>query len=386
MDVKIDTNELIPAVGLLKKIVIKIEDMSILSSIIMETVNKIDYNLIFRSNNVELGVQVRIACQIKKPGKIVFSADTFYDLMINLGNLNLSFIKLEEDSKVFLKGTHYNAVTGILEYFENDFFEIFPDTKNLDFVSVDKRKFISSMEKTLYSISEDDNYYNMSGVYFHPRNKNSELTAVSMDGFRMSYIKYKYEIKKDKNISFYNKSAVLTKRSVLELLNLVRIKFIQNDSYFDVSIGLNYFIAKSYNVYLFIRILENDYPDFENIIPRFYKEEIIIKKEKILTSIKRVSSFSKDKKCSILFEFTINSVLLTYYDMGISKKGEINERLEILCSNNIVFLLNTKYLLESLNTFEEEYVFIKLLDEFSPIVISNQTNNHICLIMPIKGD
>ena len=72
--------------------------------------------------------------------------------------------------------------------------------------------------------------------------------------------------------------------------------------------------------------------------------------------------------------------------MGISKKGEINERLEILCSNNIVFLLNTKYLLESLNTFEEEYVFIKLLDEFSPIVISNQTNNHICLIMPIKGD
>lgn len=386
MDVKLETNELIPAVSLLKKIVFKDEGLSILSSIIMETVNKMDYNLIFRSNNVELGVQVRIACQINEKGKTVFHADTFYDLMINLSNLNLRFIKAEEDDKIFLKGTHYNAVTGVLEYFENDFFEIFPETRELEFVSVDKKKFVLSMEKTLYSISEDNNYYNMSGVYFHPRNKESELTAVSMDGFRMSYIKYKYEVKKDKNIPFYNKSAVLTKRSVLELLNLVRIKFIQNESYFDVSIGTNYFIAKSYNIYLFIRILENDYPDFENIIPRFFKEEIIIKKDKILTSIKRVSSFSKDKKCSILFEFTINSVLLTYYDMGVSKKGEIDERLEISCSNNIIFLLNTKYLIESLNTFEEEYVFIKLLDEFSPVVISNQQNNHICLIMPIKGD
>lgn len=386
MEVYLDFDQLNPAVGILRKTILKNEEFSSLSTIVFETSINEEYNLIVRSNNVEMGIQVRIFCEIKKEGIISINADIFYDLMRTLSNIHLN-VKAAENSNLILKGTHFNALTTYLEYTENLFFNFFPDPKDLEFISVDKRKFIISIEKTLYSISDEDNYYNMSGVYFLPRNKNSEMVAVSMDGFRMSYIKFKYEIKNDKNnTTSYNKAVILTRKASLEVISLSRIKFLENLSYFEMAIGKKCLIARSYNVYLFIKTIDDEFPDYMNILNMKSRVNSRIKKNTLLTTIKRISSLSKEKKCSVLMEFRKKNITFFYYDLGIAKRGEINETLDIETGLTMTLLINTRFLLEAINSFDEEYIEMRLIDEYSPIFFSNEFSNHIALIMPIKGE
>lgn len=386
MEVYLDFNQLNPAVGILRKVILKNEEFSSLASVVFETSINEEYNLIVRSNNVEMGVQVRIRCEVRKEGIISINADIFYDLMKTLSNVFLS-VRAAENGNLILKGTHFNALTTYLEYTENLFFNFFPDHKDLEFVSVDKRKFVISIEKTLYSISDEDNYYNMAGVYFLPRNKNSEMVAVSMDGFRMSYIKLKYEIKNDKNNTIsYNKAVILTRKASLEIINLSRIKFLENLSYFEMAIGKKCLIARSYNVYLFIKTMEDEYPDYMNILNMKSQVNSKVKKNTLLMTIKRISSLSKEKKCSVLMEFKKKNITFYYYDLGISKRGEINETLDINTGLEMTLLINTRFLLEAINSFDEEYIEMRIIDEYSPVFFSNELSNHIALVMPIKGE
>ena len=67
-------------------------------------------------------------------------------------------------------------------------FPTFDDTFEGEKIEIDKKKFLSLLNKTKISISNDDTRHYLNGIYLHvlESNKNTFLTGVATDSHRLS--------------------------------------------------------------------------------------------------------------------------------------------------------------------------------------------------------
>ena len=239
-------------------------------------------------------------------------------------------------------------------------------TKNGSEMTISAEKLIDSIENTIIVASNDSLKPVINSILFEVNN--NELTSVATDIHRL----IKYSVKLDNcydNIRF-----IVPKRSLVLLKNILNngdVKFCITDRYIYLESGNNVFISA---------LIKEEYPDYERVIPKNYKNNLFINRLELLGALKRLVGFTNGINFQIKFNISKNKLTLIAEDTNSENDG-----IEILDCNydfsDIIISYNVKYLLEILQNIKTDVVMMMFSEPNE-----NNISNKATIIKPFKDN
>ena len=207
--------------------------------------------------------------------------------------------------------------------------------------------FSRAINNTIFATSNDELRPAMTGVYINLSQKNA--TFVATDGHRL--VRYRRsDIKSD------NGNTIIIPRKALNLL-----KATLPTENTDVSIDFNMSNAffKFANIRMICRLIDERFPDYENVIPTSNNIKMTINRQELLSSLKRISIYANKTTHQVRLKITGSELQVSAEDLDFS--NEANERLS--CEHegeDIEIGFNARFMLEMLSNLDSDQIRINM--------------------------
>ena len=330
-------------------------------------------NLLITASDLQTSVMVELQVESKEDGSVAIPAKILIETLKNLPEQPVTFsiddqnynIEINSDNGRYkLAGENsadFPKVPGVNDGYSSD---------------INSEILNSAISNTIFSTSTDELRPAMTGVFF--KLASTGCTFVSTDGHRL--VKYiRTDIKGDE----VDHDMILPRKS----LNLLK-SILPTDKSSDIKLDFNasnaYFSFE--NIKMVCRLIDERYPDYDNVIPSDNSNTVTITKSELLGSLKRISIYANKTTNQVRFKISGSEILISAEDLDFS--NEANER--ISCEHDgddIEIGFNAKFLIEMLSNIESEKVMLKLSEpNRAGLLIPEDINDNediTMLVMPV---
>lgn len=338
--------------------------LPILSNILLVAENG---QLKILATNLEIGVITWIPAKIEKNGEVCAQVK-----LINgfINNINNGKTDLEYKNNILsIKKDNYNA--NILTT-DSKNFPIIPKIKSKEKIKIKQQDLKKGLIKVLNSAAINDLKPEITGVYFSF--KKDTIKIATTDSFRLA----------EKQINFTgpigNKNNfILPIKTAQELSRLLK----ESDEDVFLLLDENQAMFEFDNIQVFSKLIDGEYPDYEQIIPKNFKIKAVIKKQELLNSLKIASIFC-GKTNDIKVKINKNNIEIISQD---SEKGENKSEISAQVDGQIIEVaFNYKYLLDGLNNMEDEEIIFCFNEKNTPaLILPIKEKSYRYLVMPIRS-
>ena len=226
------------------------------------------------------------------------------------------------------------------------------------------------VEKTAFACSADDSRPILKGCLFEIND--GELTAVALDGFRMSVVKKKV-------VSNANLKAVIPSRALFEITRILE----KDDNILKILLQNNSLFVQVENTCLSSRLIEGEFVKYNHILPNAFENKVTVNRQALLTSIERASIVARNDRYNVV-KFDVKENVMTV--SAKSEVGCVNENLTVILSRkDITIACNGKYLSEYLKIVDAEFIDLNLNSPIDPCVIKTVGNEEfLYLVLPVR--
>ena len=301
MKFNIQRDHLLNALQKISSVIEKKHTMEILGNILFEAKND---KLTLSGTDLEAGIQITLDAQIQEPGKLTLSTKNITDITKELPNQVMHFnLKPNHWVEITCAKARFNVVSISAEGYPN-----LPLFEEKNYVYANSDRLNEMIEKTEFAVSTDATRYHLNGVYFELL-PSGMIRMTATDGHRLSYIDHEVFTKPIE----LKRGVVIPKKGLTELH-----KMLQGTKNIGISFEKGYLYAKSEGAFLFIRLIEADYPDYRQVIPQNLDKTAKLKREDLLGALKRVSlmAHEKSKGVKISVQNDLMTVASSNPDMG----------------------------------------------------------------------
>jgi len=280
MKVSLIQENLAKALSHINKAISNRPTLPVLANVLLETEKG---QLKLSSTNLEIGISTWIGANIEQEGKLTVSAKLLLEFINSLksGKITLEYI----DQTLVV-----NSVDNKADFFviSADEFPTVPAPEGDPIIKINAHQFANAISKTSFAAGTDDSRPVLTGVLFEIKEKDMSLVAI--DGFRLSkkILHLKTAIKD-------NLKEVVPAKSLSEVEKLIRDVSEEED---DVEIYLmsnkNQMLFKIGELELSTRLIEGKFPDYEQILPKDKKLDLLINKKEFEDTLKIVSIFARN--------------------------------------------------------------------------------------------
>ncbi|MEK7627011.1 MAG: DNA polymerase III subunit beta [Patescibacteria group bacterium] len=356
-----------------EKIVGKNTTLPILSNILLETQKGL---LSISSTNLEIGINCCIPAKIEKNGSITIPAKLFSGFINNLPNDKV-FLEVKNNN-LNIKLLNYSAVISG-ELAKN--FPIIPKITGEELFNINTTIFKNGLNQVIHAASFTENRPEINSIFINI--VKDKIIMAATDSFRLAEKTINFNKKSENNTSF-----IIPIRSAQELLRILGEK----DGEIKVIISKNQILFSIKDsdidepgVDLVSRLIDGNFPDYKQLIPKDFKTKLIINKNELLNSVKISSVFSgkiNDVKFSIFGAKNEIDVAAKDFSAGenISKiKGEVT-------GDDLDITFNYKYIIDGLNGLVGENVFWGFNGPTQPSLLRVLDNrDYFYIVMPIRN-
>jgi len=370
MQFQIKRDTLLKSLSIAHNIIERKNTIPILANVLLETKNNklnitaTDLDIIFQDEISDL--------KIDQEGSTTTSATVLYDLLRKLpSNLDILFdLQSENKLKISAKNSKFNLLCLPVDNFPN-----FSDNFKNSSLNLDSKKFLSLLNKTKISMSNDDTRHYLNGIYINvtTSNKGSYLTLVATDTHRLSSSSMPIG-----NVENF-KPFILPKKTVFQLCNLLQdsgeqLSLSVSDTKIQFKIGTSKIVSK---------VIDGKFPDYEKVVPKNNTKTLNVKAKDFIQSIERVITVSIDRKEGV--KITLDKDSIQFF-VNSSSSGEGKETLPANHNaENLTISFNSRYLLDIASEIEDEKIIMNLNDSVSPVLIQDNSDKHsYYVIMPMK--
>ncbi len=340
--------------------------LPILSTILLETKNK---NLIIRATNLEVGIEIEIPAKIETSGLVAVNASILLNYLNNLTKEEKITLELDNNN---LKLSTESTQTIIKSLAPEDF-PIIPKIAQEGGFEIKAVDFVSGLQAVSFASAVSDIKPEISSVYLH--NENQDLIFVATDSFRLA----EKTINNIPNLS--NLNIIIPFKNVNEL---IRVLTSLGTNQVVVSYNKNQLAIQTDNLYLTLRVIDGNYPDYKQIIPTKFNTELNIKKEDFVGLLKLSTIFSdRFNQIDITFKPDSNTLEVLSHNQEV---GENKSSLVIKIKGEpLIISFNAKYLLDCLSSFSDNVINLRFTETSRPLMIEGTTDNSFhYLVMPIN--
>jgi DNA polymerase-3 subunit beta len=290
---------------------------------------------------------------------------------------NEIFIETNENNqaKITSGGSNFK-IMGI----STEEFPPLPTFENRHVFELPQTEIVSMLKSVSYGQSSDENRYILNGVYFNFADE--KLTLVATDGRRLALTALDTEISEDNAGSL-----ILPAKTVAELERLmgkgdkVKIAFNDRQAAFEISIDDSSDTGLVDHLYLVSKIVEGNYPNYRQVIPKETEHRVKIERELMLECVHRAALVTSDKSNSVKLKVSKN---LLEISGSSAEYGESHESMAIAYDGpEVQVAFNPQFLIEPLKALTKDEVFFEFKDELSPGLFKT-LDNFICVVMPLR--
>ncbi len=261
----------------------------------------------------------------------------------------------------------------------------YEQTKNIqlngDELKIDATILKDMIEKTVFSVSNDETRYHLNGILFQKDKTNSghRYRMVSTDGHRLSLVERIEGDPKDEIVE-EDKGVIIPRKGVYEIKKTLENK---KPGWVLLHISKNELLLRDENTDVLIRLIDGTFPDYRQFLPSDFDNRLTVSRQKLVTSLKVVSVLTDERSRSVTFNVEGERLEITSND---SAKGDAKEELNIEHKGQVIKIgFNARYLLDVLNSFDEDNVSFEFKDAVSPGVIKPELDkNYTCVVMPMR--
>ena len=228
------------------------------------------------------------------------------------------------------------------------------------------------INQTVFATSPSETRPLLTGINF--RISGNELEVLATDSYRLArkLVKIDHEIDNDVNI-------VIPGKNLVELTKMLD----DEDASLELHLFSNKVLFKYKNTVFLSRLLSGTYPATSSIIPNEFSVLVECSCNGLFEMIDRASLLTSDRdKNTIKLELKNNELVISSNSPEI---GNVEEKMRVESNDEISISFSSKYMLDSVKSFETSNVIMYMNNDNSPIIIkSNEDESLIQLVLPIK--
>ena len=343
----------------------------VLLNILIETVDKNSIRLI--ATDLDLTVLTEVDAQVEEEGKITLPSKTLNEIVSKLGNKLITFEKDTDSSIVNI--TCQNSKFDIIGISANEFPpEVYNvDLKEEESFEIEVKPLTKAARKAGFAAAGYESSNLLSGIVCDISGQTLEIA--STDGNRLARVREVI-----KNSDEKARQLIIPSRTMNEFSKIS--SYIDEDS-IKIYTEKTKIIFKSLKTTLIPRLLDGQFPKYNQLIPNESPKNAIINVSELTSALERVAIMVNDKTSIVKMEFSDNTIKLM---ADTPDSGKSEEELAInYTAEPLVIAFNYKYVLEALKNMDCEEVKIGLNTGLSATVFRpNNDEDFVCLIMPVQ--
>jgi DNA polymerase-3 subunit beta len=346
--------------------------MPILSNVLIEAEKD---QISLTTTNLDLGIRCKIKAEVKETGAVTLPVKRLATIVRELPNVDVTFDASPSHQVKLVSGGSNFRIMGI----GKEEFPPLPEFGDEKSFTLAQAELTTMLKSVAYAQSADETRYILNGIYFNF--KDGKLTLVATDGRRLALIGKEMDVP-----AANGGSIILPAKTASELMRLLdkgeKLKISFNDRRASFQIGTdkdNSGLVDS--VYLYSKVVEGNYPNYQQVIPKETHQRIKLERELFLQCIHRAALVTSEKSNSVKIKLSSNLLEITAQSPDF---GEAHESMAISYSGpDLQVAFNPVFVMDPLRALAKDEIFFELKDEVSPGVFKT-LDSFICVIMPVR--
>ncbi|WP_373495463.1 DNA polymerase III subunit beta [Aquiflexum sp.] len=330
-----------------------------------------DGKLTITASDLQTSMITEIDVEAKEDGNIAVPAKILIETLKNLPEQPVTF-SIDPDT-YSIEISSDNGRYKLAGENATDFPKI-PTVSNATIVDMSTEILSKAISNTIFATSNDELRPAMTGVYINLSSTNT--TFVATDGHRLiRYRRVDVASQDDASIIIPRKALNLLKSTLPSENEPVAVEFNSSNAYFKFN-----------SIKMICRLIDERFPDYENVIPVDNPNHMTIDRLEFLGSLRRIAIYANKTTHQVRLKLTGSELQISAEDLDFS--NEANERLS--CDHDgedIEIGFNAKFLVEMLANLSSKEVTLQFSapNRAGLIVPSDKSENEdiLMLVMPV---
>ena len=336
--------------------------LPILSNILLETTKK---GLTITGTDLDIGIITTVPIKVAIMGSITVPAKKFLDIIKELPDSPIIIsVRKNNMMHIVCENTQFK-IMGI----PKDDYPKLPEFKDKDSVVLEQPLIKTMLNMTSFAMSKDETRYVLNGVYITI--KKNLIKMVATDGRRLALIEREVELSKyiDKKVILPTKTAQELQRNLKEE-GEVMVSFSENQIMFNFGESI-----------IISRLIEGEFPSYEQVIPKEVKDKVVVDREKLLLATRRVSLLTSQDSQGVKMDIEKGKMVISKQSPDI---GEAREELDVEYKGpNFSIGFNPHYIMDVLKNLDEQSVGFELENPEKPGVIRIK-DKYVYVVLPMQ--
>ncbi|MCS7235048.1 MAG: DNA polymerase III subunit beta [Armatimonadota bacterium] len=338
--------------------------MPILANVLLETTAG---GLRVVATDLEVGVRVQIPAQVERGGQVTLPARLLAEIVSHLHAAPVS-IRVEEGSSV-AEITCQRASFELVGLPAGDFPRL-PDSDVERVCALPGPLLRTMIRQTLFAASTDDTRPFLAGVYV--TGEGEVVRFVATDGGRLALRTAR--VRMDRAIS-----AIVPSKTMHELVRLCGA--VEG----EVEVGMvdNQLAFSAGDVRLFSRLVGGQFPNYQQVIPKEFKQRVRVGTEALYGALRRVAITARDSATVVRLAAQEGVLRLSSSTPEVGRAWEELEAEAFGEPMEVAF--NARYLLDALGVVETEQVDLELTGPLSPGALRPVgSEEYVYVVAPVR--
>ncbi len=381
MEFSVGKEDLLQCLYLVQGVVERRSSLPMLSHVLIESdsTGENDGVISLGATDLEIGIRQQCQADVKAAGSMTADARKLYEIIRELpsGQVRLrssgnGWVDVNSGKSRFriagLDPKEFPTITGQKEKQKE------PSSFG-QFISLPGPTLREMIEKTLFATSPDETRQNLSGVYLETQ-KEGKVRMVASDGHRLSLIEREVDTPALPDWP----SVILPKKGLVETRKLLE----RSEGTIDVSVNDSIVNLKKETTELFMRLIEGDFPDYQQVVPKEHTHRIEFPRDEFLSALRRILILTTERSRGIKLQFEKDKIEVSVNTPDVGEGTE--EIAASYAGDGLSIGFNGRYLTEALNVMNEgDSVVLFLKDEMSPGLLQQKESREFSyVIMPMK--
>lgn len=326
-------------------------------------------NVVMTGNDMKIAIECTFTANIFSKGKIVVPAKILCEILRRMPEGTI-FFELTGDANVNIKSgdLDFNIIGLPAEEFP-----AIPASDAVRTMDIKPEVIKEIVSHNMFAVAQTELKPVLTGIKISI--DANEITAASIDGYRMAISKITAD-------EFYEKGDfIIPGRTLAELEKLVA----GMDEPIKVNMGEKSVLFEFGNVRFFSRLLEGEFVNFKNLIPKDFNYNATVSVAEFIKSIDRASLLTGSDGTKVPVKITYSKDNITVNCE--TPRGDFKDVLPVKadCDESFEVGYNYRFLMDALRSADCEYVKISIVGSINPTVITPvEDDKFLFIVVPVK--
>lgn len=368
---------LLKVVQTLQSIISTKATLPILSNLLIETQRG---KVHIAATDLDISISLNLPVEIMEEGGITIPAKRFFEIIRDLPEGNIDITVRKNNSISIESQRCFFKLMGL----PKEEFPKLPKLHEKETISLDQQLLKSMLSLTSFAVSHDETRYILNGVLLVIKGRNIRLVAT--DGRRLALIEKELpppterserQGRTNKELpAEFEKEVIIPTKAIHEL-----IRNLADEGIVTLTFGENQISFQFDNTMLISRLIEGQFPNYEQVIPKETQDKTRINREKLLGAAKRVAILTSADSQSIKLDLFKDKLV---FSKNSPDMGEAREEIDIEHRGEEFSVgFNPQYLIDCLKNLKDQDVILQLTGPESPGVIRAE-GNYVYIVLPMQ--